>query len=124
MALRSLEAIIKRQDTSQDIKQKGLKQLKKIEKITKNNTQILLKIFFTKDISLIKDLIGWSDKPWYAESIKVLVNRINDNSFNWCHGIHDYIPKFRSELLVSDKELRKIYQEISDSHLLYLKKKL
>ncbi len=114
----SLEAIIKRQDTSQDIRQKSLRQLSEIENIIEHNSQILLNFFFTKDVSLIKDLIVWSNKPWYAESVKALISRVTDNTFNWCIKINDYIPKFRSELIVSDEELRKIFQELSDSRLL------
>ena len=110
------EAIIKRQDTSQDVKQMSLKELDEIEKIIEYNTQILLKIFFTKDFNLIKDLIGWSSKSWYEESVKSLIDRVNDNSFNWCNKINDYIPKFKREYLISDEELRKIFQELSDAH--------
>lgn len=111
----SIESIIKRQDTSHDIKKRSLMQLSEMEYIIEHNSQILLEIFFSRDFSLINDLINWSSKSWYSESIKALINRVSGNDFNWCIKINDYIPKFRNELIISDKKLRKIFRKLSDS---------
>lgn len=98
-----MEAICKDERTSISVKEKTQKKLADIKKRMKINAKIVSQVFFSHNMELLDELIGWSQ-----QSIMKIKNRLEDNTLNWTAGLNDIIPKEKYGKKVSKLEFNNL----------------
>ena len=105
-----LEASLKDERTSIEIKQKVQKELEMIKKRNIYNESIISQAFNTKNENLLDDLNGWDEY-----SIRKIKIRLRDLNLKWASGLNEFIPREKYGKQVSIQEFNELLRKLRKS---------